>query len=129
MLSGEGVENVRAAIRAALDHKGIIDPAARVRWESGMMLISQRESGFRDVVNGWDANARAGNPSAGPFQFTRTTFDIYHEPGTPTDFRDTFAQACALVNYAHSHYKVSLTGIDLAEKLQQADPLRPARGY
>jgi SLT domain-containing protein len=129
MPSGEGADNVRRAIRAALDRKGITDPGARARWESGMMLVSQRESGFRDVLNRWDSNARAGNPSGGPFQFTRTTFDIYHEPGTPTDFRDTLGQACAFLNYAQRRYGVSLSAVDLASKIQQADPGRPGHGY
>ncbi|MGY4646631.1 lytic transglycosylase [Mycobacterium sp. URHB0021] len=127
--TGEGAENVRAAIRAALDHKGIRNPAARARWEAGMMLVAQRESNFRDVMNGSDSNARAGNPSGGPFQFIRTTYNAYHEPGTSTHFRDTFGQACAFVNYATRRYGVSLDGSDLAMRIQQADPRRPPKGY
>lgn len=126
---GEGAENVRAAIRAALDHKGIRDPGARARWEAGMMLVAQRESNFRDVMNDWDSNARAGNPSGGPFQFIRTTYDAYREPGTSTNFRDTFGQACAFINYAQGRYGVAPDASDLASRIQQADPRRTPRGY
>jgi hypothetical protein len=128
-ISGEGATNVRRAIRAALDVKGVTNPVARARWEAGMMLVVDRESDFRNVVNLGDFNARAGNPSGGPFQFTRTTFTAYHEPGTPTNFRDTFAQACAFINYARAHYGVAADGSDLAVRIQQADPWRPPRGY
>ena len=127
--SGTGAENVRAAIRAALDHKGIRNPGARARWEAGMMLVAQRESNFRDVMNGWDSNAKAGNPSGGPFQFIRTTYHAYQEPGTSSNFRDTFGQACAFINYAQGRYGVSLDGSDLATRIQQADPRRSPKGY
>lgn len=127
--TGQGAENVRTAIRAALDRKGIREPAARARWEAGMMLVSRRESNFRDVMNGADSNARAGNPSGGPFQFIRTTYHAYQEPGTSSNFRDTYGQACAFINYATRHYGVSLDGSDLAARIQQADPRRSPKGY
>ncbi|ULN44718.1 lytic transglycosylase (plasmid) [Mycolicibacterium crocinum] len=127
--SGQGAENVRAAIRAALDRKGIRNPAARARWEAGMMLVAQRESNFRDVVNNSDSNALAGNPSGGPFQFIATTYRAYQEPGASPNHRDTFGQACAFINYAMRRYGVSIDGHDLASRIQQADPRRPPRGY
>ena len=127
--TGQGAENVRAAIRAALDRKGIRDPAARARWEAGMMLVSRRESNFRDTVNNSDSNARAGNHSGGPFQFIRTTYHAYQEPGTSSNFRDTLGQACAFINYAMRRYGVSPDGSDLALRIQQADPRRPPKGY
>lgn len=94
-----------------------------------MMLVSKRESGFRDVMNGWDSNAKAGNPSGGPFQFIRSTYVAYHEPGTSTHFRDTLGQAAAFINYATRRYGVSLDGHDLATRIQQADPRRSPKGY
>ena len=127
--NGQGAENVRLAIRAALDRKGIRNPAARARWEAGMMLVAQRESNFRDVVNTYDSNARAGNPSGGPFQFIATTYRAYQEPGTSSNHRDTFGQACAFINYAMRRYHVASDGVDLATRIQQADPHRPPRGY
>ncbi|SBS78139.1 conserved hypothetical protein [uncultured Mycobacterium sp.] len=126
--SGQGAENVRAAIRAALDRKGIRDPAARSRWEAGMMLVAQRESNFRDVVNTHDSNARAGNPSGGPFQFIASTYRAYQDPGTSSNHRDTFGQACAFINYATRKYDVSWAATDLAAKIQQADPRRSPKG-
>jgi hypothetical protein len=127
--TGQGAENVRAAIRAALDRKGIRDPAARARWEAGMMLVARRESNFRDVMNNWDSNARAGNPSGGPFQFIRTTYHAYQEPGTSSNFRDTLGQASAFINYATRRHGVAWDAHDLASRIQQADPRRPAKGY
>jgi hypothetical protein len=127
--TGQGAENVRAAIRAALDRKGIRNPAARARWEAGMMLVARRESNFRDVVNNWDSNARAGNHSGGPFQFIATTYRAYQEPGTSSNHRDTFGQACAFINYAMRRYGVSIDGSDLASRIQQADPRRSPKGY
>ena len=127
--TGQGAENVRAAIRTALDRKGIRDPAARARWEAGMMLVARRESNFRDVMNNWDSNARSGNPSGGPFQFIRTTYHAYQEPGTSSNFRDTLGQASAFLNYAIRRYGVSWDAHDLATRIQQADPRRPPKGY
>jgi SLT domain-containing protein len=127
--SCQGAENVRAAIRAALDRKGIRDPAARARWEAGMMLVARRESNFRDIVNTYDSNARAGNPSGGPFQFIATTYRAYQEPGTSSNHRDTFGQACAFINYAMRRYHVSEDALDLATRIQQADPRRAPKGY
>jgi len=65
------------------------------------MVVGDRESNFNNTaINRSDFNAAAGNPSAGTLQFTRTTFDAYHEPGTSADRSDNVAQVCAFVNYA-----------------------------
>lgn len=127
---GPGPDRVRAAIRQALDIKGIRDPAARARWENGMMLVAQRESGFRsDQVNRSDINAQRGDPSAGTFQFIGSTFRANHEPGTSTVQTDDLAQACAFINYAQRHYRVAADGSNLSVNIQQADPTRPPHGY
>ncbi len=127
---GPGSERVRAAIRKALDLKGIRDPVARARWESGMMLVAKRESGFqRNAVNTLDINAAHGDPSRGSFQFIGSTFRAYHEPGTAADPTDDVAQACAFINYAQRRYHVSADGANLSANIQQADPTRPPRGY
>jgi hypothetical protein len=39
-----GAATIRAAIQKALDIKGITNPIARANWESGMMVVSDRES-------------------------------------------------------------------------------------
>jgi hypothetical protein len=128
--TGPGADAFRAAIRRGLTIKGITDPVARANWEAGMMVVGDRESDFNNTaVNGEDRNAKEGNHSAGTLQFTQTTFAAYHEPGTSADRSDNVAQVCAFVNYAMHHYGVSADGSDLAAKIQQADPTRPAKGY
>jgi hypothetical protein len=128
--TGSGADAFRAAIRRGLTIKGITDPLARANWEAGMMVVGDRESDFNNTaVNGEDRNAGEGNHSAGILQFTRTTFEAYHEPGTSADRGDNVAQVCAFVNYAMGHYGVSADGSDLAAKIQQVDPTRPAKGY
>ncbi|OBB81184.1 hypothetical protein A5779_10465 [Mycolicibacterium peregrinum] len=128
--SGPGAEAFRAAIHRALDIKGITDPVARRYWEIGMMVAAKRESDFNNLaVNNWDSNAKAGDPTVGTLQFKGTTFDAYHEPGTPNDRRDNVAQAAAFINYAMGRYRVNIDGSDLAAKIQQADPSRSPKGY
>ncbi|WP_454561773.1 hypothetical protein [Mycobacterium haemophilum] len=125
-----GAENVRAAIRAALDIKGITDPVARANWEAGMMTVADRESDFNpNAVNRDDDNARKGDPSVGAFQMTGTTFGAYHEPRTLSDNRDLVAQAAAFINYVQGHYGVAVDGSNLAALVQQADPTRLPKGY
>ncbi|MFB1298513.1 lytic transglycosylase [Mycobacterium sp. pW049] len=128
--SAPGAANIRAAINRALDLKGITNPSARQYWETGMMVVSARESGHNpNAQNNSDSNAAKGTPSQGAFQFIEPTFRAYHEPGTSTHLRDPVAQAAAFVNYAMGRYNVSADGSDLAQKIQQADPRRSPRGY
>ncbi|MBY0440586.1 MAG: transglycosylase SLT domain-containing protein [Mycobacteriaceae bacterium] len=125
-----GAEHVRAAIRAALDIKGITNPVARAHWEAGMMTVADRESGFNpNAVNRYDENARQGNPSEGAFQMIGTTFRAYHEPGTPSNNHDLVAQAAAFINYVQDRYGVVSNGSNLEALVQQADPTRPPKGY
>ncbi|MGH3556019.1 MAG: hypothetical protein ACRDTK_00600 [Mycobacterium sp.] len=125
-----GAQHVRAAIRAALDTKGINNPVARANWEAGMMTVADRESDFNpNAVNRDDDNARRGDPSEGAFQMTGTTFGAYHEPGTLPDNRDLVAQAAAFINYVQDRYGVAPDGSNLAALVQQADPTRPPKGY
>jgi len=49
--------------------------------------------------------------------------------GTSTDIYDPVANVAASMNYIRERYHVSADGHDLASKVQQADPHRPARGY
>ena len=128
--NGPGADAFRAAVRRGLDIKGITEPVARANWETGIMVVGDRESDYDNTdVNSEDSNAAAGNHSAGTLQFTRTTFEAYHESGTSTDRRDNVAQVCAFINYAMGRYGVSADGSDLADKIQQADPTRPPKGY
>lgn len=127
--AAEGAGPVRDAIGRALTHKGIRDPRARARWLRGMDLVVSRESGYRDVVNGDDSNAGKGTPSAGVFQFIKPTFDSYWQPGTPREWRNSYSQAAAFINYAMGRYGVAADGSNLAARIQQADPTRPPKGY
>lgn len=127
---GDARSATLAAIRKALDIKGIHDPVARARWERGMDTAARRESNYSaGVVNHTDSNAAAGHASQGTWQFIPSTFAAYHEPGTAHSLTDRVAQACAFINYAHGHYGVHLDGSNLAARIQQADPSRPAKGY
>jgi SLT domain-containing protein len=128
--AGSGRAAVLAAIRKALDIKGIHDPAARARWLRGMDLVARRESNYNAYAeNDWDSNAANGTPSKGAWQFIAPTFAAYHEPGTSASIHDLVAQACAFINYARRRYGVSVDAVDLADRIQQADPRRPPRGY
>ncbi|OBG64672.1 transglycosylase [Mycobacterium sp. E735] len=127
---GGGRPAVVAAIRKALDIKGIHDPAARARWERGMDLVARRESNYNaGAVNDWDSNAARGTPSKGAWQFIGPTFAAYHEPGTSRDIHNLVAQACAFINYAMGRYGVSADASNLADRIQQADPRRAPKGY
>lgn len=127
---GSGRAAVVAAIRKALDIKGIHDPAARARWERGMDLVARRESNYNaHAVNGWDSNAARGTPSKGAWQFIAPTFAAYHEPGTSRDINNLVAQACAFINYAMGRYGVEVDASNLADQIQQADPRRAPKGY
>ncbi len=128
--SGSGRAAVLAAIRKALDIKGIHDPVARARWERGMDLVARRESNYdANAVNDWDSNAAKGTPSKGAWQFIAPTFAAYHEPGTSTNIRDLVAQACAFINYARGRYGVAADASNLADQIQQTDPRRSPKGY
>lgn len=125
-----GRQAVLAAIRKALDIKGIHDPAARARWERGMDLVARRESNYNaNAVNNWDSNAARGTPSKGAFQFIAPTFAAYHQPGTSRDIHNLVAQACAFINYAMGRYGVAVDASNLADRIQQADPRRSPKGY
>jgi SLT domain-containing protein len=128
--TGGGRAAVLAAIRKALDIKGIHDPAARARWERGMDLVARRESNYTaGARNNWDSNAARGTPSRGVWQFTEPTFAAYHEPGTSPRIHSLLSQACAFINYARGHYGVAADASNLADRIQQADPRRAPRGY
>lgn len=130
MDTGSGRDAVLAAIRKALDIKGIHDPAARDRWERGMDLVARRESNYDAcAVNNWDSNAAKGTPSKGVWQFIAPTFAAYHQPGTSNNIHDPVAQACAFINYARGRYGVAADASDLAVRIQQADPRRSPKGY
>lgn len=60
-------------------------------------MIQGESNGSETAVNGWDANARAGHPSAGLLQFTEGTFQNYMVKPFTT-WKQGFDQLCALFN-------------------------------
>jgi SLT domain-containing protein len=127
--AGGGRGAVLAAIRRALDIKGIRNPVARARWERGMDLVAKRESGYNVGAVSHDANAAKGTPSKGVWQFIEPTFRRYHEAGTSPSIHNLVSQASAFINYAQGRYGVAADGSNLADRIQQADPRRGPRGY
>lgn len=124
-----GRQAVLAAIRKALDIKGIHDPAARplgTRDGPGRPPRVQLQR-KRDQQLGFQRGA--GNPSKGAFQFIAPTFAAYHQPGTSRDIHNLVAQACAFINYAMGRYGVAVDASNLADRIQQADPRRSPKGY
>jgi SLT domain-containing protein len=109
-------------IAAALDHLGIVDPAARRNWMRGYQTLIARESGGRPSVVG-PGSAR------GIAQTIPATFARYHQPGTSTNVYDPVANICASMNYVIDRYGVSRSGKNLAAMVQQADAHRPPKGY
>lgn len=130
--------SVAADIDAALDEVGITDPQARARWHAGYEVLIKRESGGNvDAVNRTDSNAHGatqpdGAPagsSRGLTQVTPGTFRQFHAPGTSTDIYDPVANIAASIRYVIAVHHVSPSGIDLIEKVAQANPNSAGGGY
>jgi hypothetical protein len=125
-------------VNAALDARGVTDPAARRHWTHRYLTLMERESSFNpDAVNTSDSNnrgplapdgARLGC-SRGATQMTPGAFAEAHQPGTSTNIYDPVANIAASMNRMLSHYGVSADGSDLAVKVQQTDPRRAAHAY
>jgi hypothetical protein len=91
--------------------------------------IGRLESGFRNVVNDWDINARNGTPSASWFQFIKPTFDAFSRQarqanpaaweGVSGDWRDPMAQALttawAVTNGKGGHWATYQRALDAAK--------------
>lgn len=117
---------------------GITDAKAQEHWKTGITTCAKRESGYNlNAVNKWDSNATGPvqsdgarqNCSRGLMQVIPSTFAANHQSGTSTDIYDGVANVCASMNYVMARYHVSRDGHDLAAKVQQFDPHRPAKGY
>jgi hypothetical protein len=134
----KGAAAMSAAIYAALDARGVTDPAARQRWHDGYMTLIGRESGLNSsVVNLSDPNAHGAqmsdgapaNSSRGPTQTIPGTFAAYHQPGTSTSIYEPVANIAASMNYVMGRYGVSPDGSNLAARVAQANPNAAPRGY
>ncbi|WP_084020342.1 transglycosylase SLT domain-containing protein, partial [Mycobacterium avium] len=130
--------SVDAAIDAALDALGITDPAARERWHTGYQTLIHRESGNNaNAVNLIDRNARGpkepdGAPagsSRGLTQLTPDNFRKYRLPTLSNNIYDPVANIAASIRYVMDVHKVQPSAIDLATKVQQANPHAPAAAY
>lgn len=107
-------------------------------WESGYKTLCMRESSYRpNAINTTDVNASGvivgdGQPlncSRGIAQCIPPTFAAHHVDGTSKSIYDPVANIAASMQYVRHRYHVSADGSDLAEKVQQADPTRPPKGY
>jgi len=132
----------REYIGQALDAMGITDPKARKAWTEGMLTIALRESTYNHpnwLVNKGPGDVNVTGPiqqdgaplncSRGAWQTTPETFAANHVKGTSTDIYDPVANSAAAMQYVMKRYHVSPDGHDLAAKVQQADPHRPAHWY
>lgn len=68
------------------------------KMQSAIIKTADSETGNRNIAQTVsDSNSAAGNPAAGPLQFTKTTFDAFAFPGYH-NFRSSFDQVLAFLN-------------------------------
>lgn len=68
------------------------------KMQSAIIKTADSETGNRNIAQTVsDSNSAAGNPAAGPLQFTKTTFDAFAFPGHH-NFRSSFDQVLAFLN-------------------------------
>lgn len=105
-----------------------------------LVTIARRESSYnhpRWRVNTTDGNAWGpvmadGHPrncSRGATQCVPPTFAAYHRCGTARTPYDVVACMTATIGYVRDRYGVDESGSNFAERVQQADPTRPPKGY
>ncbi|GIQ94144.1 NlpC/P60 family protein [Lactiplantibacillus plantarum] len=68
------------------------------KMQSAIIKTADSETGNRNIAQTIsDSNSAAGNPAAGPLQFTKTTFDAFAFPGHH-NFRSSLDQVLAFLN-------------------------------
>lgn len=72
-------------------------------WLNGLETIAKYESGFRNVTNNWDSNAKAGHPSSGWFQMIKSTFEAYAKSGYG-NWINPLDQAISAIGYIKARY-------------------------
>ena len=92
-------KQARQVIQRAMEIAGVHGQ----NWVNGLATIAQHESGFRDIVNTWDSNAKAGTPSAGWFQMIESTFKANAKPGY-SKWRNPLDQAISAIRYIQRKY-------------------------
>lgn len=72
-------------------------------WVNGLETIAKYESGFKNVTNNWDSNAKAGHPSSGWFQMIKSTFEAYAKSGYGS-WTNPLDQAISAIGYIKARY-------------------------
>lgn len=132
--------------------QAILEMAAGAYGANSKVLdsMTRRESSYRDVVNDWDSNAKAGTPSAGILQFIEPTYRSFSREarkanpgawkGVADNWRDPRAQALtaawAITNGKGGHwatYKAALADAGAKNAKGQKAPsipgAAPSPGY
>jgi len=132
--------------------QAILEMAAGAYGANSKVLdsMTRRESSYRDVVNDWDSNAKAGTPSAGILQFIEPTYRSFSKEarkanpaawkGVADNWRDPRAQALtaawAITNGKGGHwatYKAALADAGAKNAKGQKAPsipgAAPSPGY
>lgn len=105
-------------VTRALQHKGL--PST---WHEPMMTLIERESNFNPrAINGWDVNAKNGDPSRGYCQVIMATFVWCRDKSLPNDIYDPLANIVAAINWIIFRYGT-------ISKVQQANKNLPPKGY
>ena len=124
--------------------QSILEMAAGAYGANAKVLdsMTRRESSYRDVVNDWDSNAKAGTPSAGILQFIEPTYRSFSKEaraanpaawrGVADNWRDPRAQALtaawAITNGKGGHwatYKAALADAGAKSAKGQKAPSIP----
>ncbi|OMH30657.1 transglycosylase SLT domain-containing protein [Tersicoccus sp. Bi-70] len=91
---------VTAWMTEALIKKGELNPANLI---SGVNRAFKESGGNPNAVNGWDVNAKNGDPSRGLMQVIGATFRQYMEPGHG-NVLDPVDNILASINYTRARY-------------------------
>lgn len=86
------------------------------------VLVNRESGGNVFAINTTDSNAAASNASRGLAQVIPTTFNAFHQIGTPWDIYDPVANLAASINWIKYKYG-SIANV------QQANPNLPPKGY
>lgn len=84
--------------------QAIMATSSPVSWLQPLSVIAQKESGGNPrAYNGWDINAKRGDPSRGLMQTIGQTFNAYKGKGM-NDIFNPVHNAVAAINYIKSRY-------------------------
>ncbi|MEC1449440.1 transglycosylase SLT domain-containing protein [Bacillus haynesii] len=84
--------------------QAIMATGSPVSWLQPLSVIAQKESGGNPrAYNGWDINAKRGDPSRGLMQTIGQTFNAYKRKGM-NDIFNPVHNAVAAINYIKSRY-------------------------